>query len=542
MSSEKSSPTNQAPARSAEGALDQQGALQTIGLVFGVIGLTAIVFGAVLYMIDPGVSPLAIGNVAFGAVSVFFYGLTNRKSLTRAAGSRSAPFVLLEVVVAVGVLAGVTGINYLAAQNPQEWDLTRDKLFSLHPQSIKIAQDLDSEVTVYGFYRPEENTRNMLTQAIGLYSMHTERLKVKFINPDQAPSKLVEKFEMNSRSARIVVYDKKSDRYTKVKTPTEEAMTNAIIQVAKKDTRKAYFIAGHEEPSISDERSEEGFGIAAVLLRNEGYEVKALTLIDKEDVPKDASVVILAGARGALVANEVEALKVFLDKGGRVMTLLEPGTDNKLDRVFRPYGVDVGDDLVLDPNPAAKASGFDADAPIVQRFEPHPITNVMGKSFAMFYRARSVQPRVGLANLTVTTLVQTGPTSWGEINYRDSETMERDDEDVPGPVPIAVAVTKKTAAHPGKIADEARMVVIGDYHFINNRFSSMNGNNDLFVNAVNWLVGDEDKITIRPPPKTGDRLPLTEMQEYGIMFFSVNLLPLLIIGLGFSVWAVRRRR
>ena len=70
----------------------------------------------------------------------------------------------------------------------------------------------------------------------------------------------------------------------------------------------------------------------------------------------------------------------------------------------------------------------------------------------------------------------------------------------------------------------------------------MTGNRDLFLNAAIWLAGDEDRITIRPRPRYGDRLPLTERQQYGIMFFSVNLLPLLIIGLGFSVWAIRQRQ
>ena len=59
---------------------------------------------------------------------------------------------------------------------------------------------------------------------------------------------------------------------------------------------------------------------------------------------------------------------------------------------------------------------------------------------------------------------------------------------------------------------------------------------------MGWLAGEEARITIRPKQRGSSRIPLTEAQQYGIVFFSVNLLPLLIVGLGFSVWAIRRRK
>jgi hypothetical protein len=59
---------------------------------------------------------------------------------------------------------------------------------------------------------------------------------------------------------------------------------------------------------------------------------------------------------------------------------------------------------------------------------------------------------------------------------------------------------------------------------------------------VNWLAGQEERIVLRPKEGRTSRLPLTQSQQNGIVFFSVNLLPLLIVGIGFSVWAVRRRK
>jgi ABC-type uncharacterized transport system involved in gliding motility auxiliary subunit len=268
--------------------------------------------------------------------------------------------------------------------------------------------------------------------------------------------------------------------------------------------------------------------------------VEALSMADKENVPKDASVVVIAGAKRPLFPNEIEALREWIDRGGRIVILLDPGYDLGLEQFWRRYGVLVGDDLIVDPASNA-AGGFGPTAPIVQKFEPHAITEKLAGGAMLFFNARSVQPKVGLANLTVTTLVQTGPTSWGETSYRNPEHL-RDENDVPGPVPIAVAATKVTAANPSKFANEARLVVVGDSEFINNRYSQMTANELFFVYAVNWAVGDEHKIAIPPPRRGSSRLTITDFEYYGVVFFSVNLLPLLIIGFGFSVWAVRRRK
>lgn len=539
MMSEPNKPDT--PARSAEGALAETSPLATAGLVAGVLGLTASVFGLVLYALDPETLPLFGANLGVGAVGIIFYAATNFRSIQRAAGGRSTPLVVLEVAIVLGMVAAVGVANYFAAQNPKEWDLTRDGLFSLQEQSVQVAEALDQKITIYGFFRSSENARNVLRESVALYSLYTDRLELEFVNPDSPPPELVERFDLNSQSPRIV-FAAEDGQFAKIRVPTEESFTNALIKVAQKDARKVYFLTGHGEPTITDVAAEEGFAAAASALRSEGYQVEGLSLVDRENVPKDAAAVIVAGARSALFPNEVQALKAWLNRGGRVAVFHEPGLDYGMEQIWRPFGVDIGDDLVLEPNPTGRAKGFGYESPVIQSYEPHPITRKLGNAASLFYRARSVQPKVGLANLEVSTLLQTSPTSWGDADWRAGGPPERGEGDIPGPVPLAVAVTKKTATVANKLNDEARMVVFGDLHFANNRFLPMGAHRDLFVNAVNWTVGDDDRLTIRPKSRTGDRLPITETQQYGIMFFSVNLLPLLIVGLGFSVWAVRRRK
>lgn len=528
-------------ARSQEGALARTSPVATVGLVGGVLGLTAAIFGVVLYALDPDALPLAAGNLLVGVVGLAFYAATNWRSLLRAVGGRSTTLVVLEVAIVAGVLAALATLNFFAAQEPKEWDLTRDKLFTLQEQSVQVAQRLDKKVTVYGFFRSSESARQVLEESVNLYKLHTDKLELVFINPDAPPPELIQKLDLNNASPRIV-FESETGQVAKVRNATEEDLTNALIKVAERPARKVYFLTGHGEPAIDDAQAEDGYAIAASQLRNEGLTVEALSLLDRENVPKDASVVVVAGAKSALFPNEVETLKVWLNRGGRLVALLEPDLDYGMESIWRPFGVLVGDDLVLEPNPTGRAKGFGYESPVITAYEPHPITNKLKSAASLLYRARSVQPKVGLANLEVVTLFQTSPTSWGEVSWREGGPPERSEGDVPGPVPLAVAVTKKTATVAGKVNDEARMVVVGDLHFANNRFLPMGAHRDLFVNMTSWVIGDEDRIAVRPKSRSGDRLPITETQQYGIMFFSVNLLPLLIVGFGFSVWAVRRRK
>lgn len=526
--------------RSAEGALSEASRLETVGLILGVVGVTALVFGVVLYAIDPDVLPLALGNGLVGVIGVAVYLATNYRKMVRAVGGRSTPFVILEGMIVVGVVAAAGVANYFAAQSKVEWDLTRDKLFSLHERSRETAKNLKPKVTIYGFFRPGEPVRESLREAVELYQKHTDRIELVFVNPNRPDPKLVERFSLDKGGPQIVIAAE-SGQYAKVRVPTEQEVTNAIIRVAEKGERKAYFLTGHQEPSIED-GGEGGFARAALNLRNEGFKVETLSLLDKENIPDDTTVLILAGSKRPLFPNEEEAIRVWLDKGGRAVVLLDPGVKHNMEQIWRRYGILVGDDLVVDPNPANKAAGYGPTTPIIQNFEPHAITEKLKGAAMLFFQARSVQPKVGLANLTTSTLIQTGPTSWGETAYAGTTEYARDENDVPGPVPIATASIKVTAAHPEKIKDEARLVVVGDSDLINNKYSQATANGLFFVYAVNWAAGDEYKITIPPQTREGTRLVVTELALSGIVFFSVNLLPLLIIGFGFSVWAVRRRK
>jgi ABC-type uncharacterized transport system involved in gliding motility auxiliary subunit len=529
-------------ARSQEGQIEQASILSTVGLVVGVLGLSSALFGVAVYAIIPSATQITIINLIFATGAIVFYGATNWSKVTRLAAGRSTPLVILEVVLIVGTILAAVAVNYFAHQSSKEWDLTRDQLYTLQEQTQNILARIKKDVRVIGVFQPNNARRVQLSELVSLYQKTSPRISLEFLNPVSITPAQAKKYSLATSELRIIV-ESEDGRQVKLKDAREEDLTNALIQLVEKPERKVSFLSGHREGTITDEKSKYGYQRAAQDLIDDGYLVEELSLADKEKVPKDVSVLVLAGPRDRLLPHEAQSILAWLKTGGRVVLLIEPGIENGLEAIFRPFGVEVGDNLIIDPNPASRALGFSrGDAPIVNKFEQHPITDPLQGTTVLFYWVRSVSPRIGLARIEATTLIQTSETSWGETNYASNSDVELDEADVPGPVPIAVAVTMKTTSNPNRINEEARLVVIGDSSFASNNFYNEGANADLFNNTINWLSGDEAKISIRPRRRGSSRIPLTEQQHAGIVFFSVNLLPLLIVGAGLSVWAIRRRK
>ncbi len=85
---------------------------------------------------------------------------------------------------------------------------------------------------------------------------------------------------------------------------------------------------------------------------------------------------------------------------------------------------------------------FGPDTLFARSFRPHAITKLLEGSQVVFPLARSVGAVTPApAGWTDTVLVETSPDGWGETDLRNLETkMAKDDKDVKGPVPLAVAV------------------------------------------------------------------------------------------------------
>ena len=159
-------------------------------------------------------------------------------------------------------------------------------------------------------------------------------------------------------------------------------------------------------------------------------------------------------------------------------------------------------------------------------------------------------------------LVKTSPASWAETDLTLKAPVQYDEgKDRKGPIALAAvatvtvaapAATPSAAPSPAASGDpspspspeapkrEGRVAAFGDSDFASNAFLSFQGNRDLFLNTVAWLVQDVDLISIRPKEPEDQRLVLTQNQQQNMLILALLLIPGFFVVMGIREWWSRR--
>jgi ABC-type uncharacterized transport system involved in gliding motility auxiliary subunit len=436
------------------------------------------------------------------------------------------------ILIVLGILIL---INFLGTRHHHRFDTTAGNRFSLSDHTIKVLKGIDRDVVITAFVQGEDaSLRDLLSE----YAYANRKVSYRFIDPDSEPN-MAKTYEI-TRYGTIVV--ESGDKEEKIDHHQEEDLTNAILSVTREGKKAICLLSGHGEKDI-DSDDPMGYSSVRKALENENYDVRRLILATEGSVPSDCSVLLIAGPQKPPLEGELEAIKRYLDAGGKLMVLLEPYPATGLTDFLEQYGLRVGQDLVLDASGVGRLFGMGPAMPLVSQYEPHAITDEF-KLMTFFPTARSVTPvSTPPSNLTVQPLAKTSPNSWGETELGTEKARLDPDEDLPGPVTIAAVVDTReenTSADTAAAKPRTRLVVFGDSDFASNAYFSNSGNGDLFLNALNWLAQEEDLISIRPKNLEDRRVTLTPRQSRMIFTISVIFMPLAALILGAVVW-IRRR-
>jgi gliding motility-associatede transport system auxiliary component len=486
-----------------------------------------------------------------GLVCALAYTLGQWREIANVFSRRHARYGTLAGVSIVVVLGILVAINYIGARQNKRWDLTVNKQFSLSDQSRNVAVKLDAPLQVRVFAQEPEfpSFRDKLKE----YEYASKNVSVEYIDPDKKPS-IARQYQIQQYGTIVFEYKGRTERIT---ASTEQDLTNAIIKVVSGQQRKIYFTQGHgERDTASQDR--EGYGSIAGALGRENYGVDKVVIAQAGSVPADASMVIVAGPRIDFFPNEVEALKTYLGKTGKLLMELDPPDKpdsqplTNLIALAHDWGMDVGNNVVVDASGMGRLIGTDASVPVVASYPPHAITERFNFLTA-FPLARSVTPVMGGVNAHIAqTFLETGPKSWAEADIRGMLTtgevsIDESKGDKKGPVPIGAVVTAAASAPdaakpPADTASKAetRVAVIGDSDFAANAGLGIQGNRDLFLNTVGWLSQQENLIAIRAKEPDDRRITLTATQQNNILWLSLLIIPGFIFASGVYTWWRRR--
>ncbi len=540
--------------------------------IFGFLGWAGslLVFAAVLaWLVAPELEAVRRTLALAGLACILVYGAGHWRQVGRSFERRQTRYGALAGTSILLVAAIVVAVNYLLARQNLRWDLTAGGQYSLSDQTRQVLDTLAGPVRIRVFAREPDFPR--YRDRLEEYAYQTSRVTVDYIDADRQPM-LARQYEVQTYGTIVFEYEGRLER---VESDAEQDLTNALITVVEGAEQTVYFLEGHGEKTHAG-TDRDGYGTVSAALALDNFEVESLVLAQQGAVPDDATVVVAAGPQTDLLPGEVDALRAYLDGGGKLLLLLdppltgdEPAPEGLLGLV-REWGIEVGPDVVVDASGVGQLFGADASVPVAASYPFHPITERFNLLTA-YPLSRSVSAATGVADGRVAQpFIETGPQSWREMDIDSLATgqVELDEEegDRPGPVSIGMAVSAPApspADVPGGVGGDAgededgldggatddgsdsappetRLAVIGDSDFASNAVVGIQGNRDMFLNTVNWLAQQENLISIRAREPEDRRLTLTASAQRRLFWLSVLLLPAGILGAGVYTWMGRR--
>ncbi len=518
----------------------------TVGKVLGALGLVSLLSAPYTYFVTAS-GPLTALKAGLGVLLIAAYFATNLRQLNQFASRRSTFYVASSLLLALAALAALGFINYIAAKKDKTWDLTAKKVFTLAPQTQSVLASLKQPVTAFVFLPPTDPDYAYVDRLLARYHTRApEKFLVVFKDPRKAPD-LAAKYQLHEGQTTIVLSrgQGEAEQHTTVSVAplqgfSEQDVTNGLLKLDQVGERHVYFISGHGEWPL--EPTAEGTSLSEMRksLFQEGYQPLPLNLLGGKAVPRDASLLILAGSRSTLAKPELEQLLAYLAQGGRLLVfvdaLLEPG----LETLLAPYGVKVDPGIVADEeygvgSPYIVATHFYGEQEMVRQLARLEL-NVQFPTA----RGLTVLQEGLLSGAKPEAVVLTSSGAWEELEPQNEP--KKSPGERTGSIPLVVAVTRPVPESKERRTPEARLVVFGDSEILLDPNWRDEPNRNLVMNAVAWASGQPEQITIRAPDRDISSLDLDAQRLGRIRFLATDFLPLALLGVGLAVWLTRRNK
>ena len=469
---------------------------------------------------------------------IFWISVVGAPLLVALAGvlvvSRKGKWSLADLAAAgLGIVLslGVVGlVNFVGGRYHARYDLTADQLFTLSPGTQGLMQSLEDRgryVSVKAFV--DQMTGMRFRDLLAEYGYLSERFNFEILDPQKNTLEVKQYGVREFGTSVIEVSGDGQVRTEKITEQSEEALSNAIQRALKAENLWVHAVGGHGE-GLLNEVDGTGYSILKGRLKEMNFQVEEhLSLA--QGIPVETTVLAVLSPKEAFSADEVAALRRYLDEGNSALLLLDAMTQTGLEALLDEYSIELGQDFVVDLSGMGQLLGADVSVPVVTEYGDHPVTEDIQRGVMSFFPlARSVAlAEHRRRNPEITALVSTHPSSWGETDLSpitgEGGQVEFDPAvDRRGPVSLGVAV-KADADTAAQTQEKTRLVVFGDADFATNQYFGQQANGELMVSSFAWLAESEDKLDIpaREPPFN----PINLIGNQGelILWISVFIVP-----------------
>lgn len=469
------------------------------------------------------------------------------KGMHRSIGVQNGIFYLLFFAV-IGLL------GFLSREFHFQSDWTYGSRNSLTAATRALLEKNDQPLKFVAYVPEDAALQEQLRKLVAKYQRVKPEIKLEFVNPDLDPVRA--KQDGIQYAGQMAIH--LGERSEVVEQTTEPVIANAIQRMSRGAERLVVFLEGHEE---RDPLSDNSNGLTQLLstLERSGFKVQPHNIVRTQSIPQNARFLVIASPQKDLLPGEVDVIKKYVEQGGNLLWLQDPGGLHGLKPLADLLGLKISEGTVLDANEqlhAVLGVTHPAMVPVVD-YGRSPIAEKFTGSQSLFPFATMVERNpVEDKNALVwdaQELLTTLPNSWLETGKVDGAvTYEEEKGDVLGPISIGFTLTRlleqpegtatTTAATNLQKERQQRVVVIGDSDFLINSFIGQGINLDLATNIFNWLSADDNLLNIQVNNAPDTNFAMGETASFVLASFFLIVLPLSLIALGSLIWFRRRRR
>jgi hypothetical protein len=468
----------------------------------------------------------------------------------------------------IGMLLCILGaVNYSTAKRDRTFDLSYLKSTEPGTSSVNMVKSLTDKMEVILFFPSDNEVLPFVEKYVRQLAAQSPQVEVSVIDVDLNPA-AAERHKVSRNGIIMLGKGEQQRERIEVKMTLRAArdtlrkldgeFQKAFLKI-NASKKVAYFTRGHGEMtwSAEDPAGFRSLRFVERLMRAQQYTVKNFGVSDgsANEVPDDATLVVIAGPTGPFMKEEVEALKRFTQRGGKLLVLLDVSSgeldtaafiEKKSDPLvdwLDSVGIEFKPDVLANDRNFVSVRKAAADKWFLfsNIFTSHESVANLAKNeervpVLLFQSGYLVVNKKDpwKTNETIRVLKDTFVDL--NRNYQFDEANERRETYV-----VGAAATFDTGNKNGDLPIESKVLVLADATAMSDGIiaSGVPGNQVLIADGLRWLV-DETKYSGETVSEEDVKIRHTKKED-GLLFYGTIFgMPALILIAGFV--ATRRRK
>ena len=443
----------------------------------------------------------------------------------------------LRGLIVLAVLAAAVCIAFLSTRYRFESDWSAGDSASLSVPTTLLLDSLGDPIDVTSYARPDGGLRNVIADFVARYQHRKADISLRFVDPDSDPE------AMRDAGIRIdgemqVTYHGRNERLVVL---SENEFSKALMRLSRARERVVGFLDGDGERHPLGKANAD-VGQFVMTLGGQGVRSVPLALAAIGKIPQNIDLLVIANPQIKLADNVIGEVVDYVDRGGHLLWLTEPGEDVGLGALWAALSLRALPGRVVDGNGEAFGLGDPSFVAISQ----YP-KQAIDQDFALttLFPQAAALASVPDPQWKLESILKSSAQSWNETGPmpktgEPSANISQDINagEVPGPLDLGFALSRSS---PSPDHSEQRVVVIGDGDFLSNTYLGNAGNREFGLRVFNWLLQDDSLINIPERIVRDRQLALTQTSLNLIGLFALILLPGALVASGIFIrW--RRRR